>query len=624
MKKNDWILLVTVALYSFLFYGQTAGINFLIFTISLIAGLLLRDNQLIKNHYWKLAAVGSLLSGGCVAYYGNTLAVIANVISLSMLSALSHRANTSVVLSLVFAAYSYSSSAVFMILDWSKRKAAKLNTNPESSGRKWLLILIPLLITLVFFFMYRASNPLFNDFTKNINFDFISFSWITFTLGGLLLTYGFFYHQKIKSLDELDEMASNNILPSTETKPFNLFGKLLTISDEEFSGRLLFLCLNLLLLLVNALDANFMFINKSLPQGVTHSQFVHQGTGMLITSIVIAIAIILFYFRGPLNFSEKSRAIKLLAYIWIAQNAFILLSTVFRNNMYVMEYGLTYKRIGVYIYLLLTLIGLGTTFIKIIKTKSNAYLFRVNGWLFYGVLVITAFVNWDSLITDYNFHKAKQVEQDYLVSLSYVALPALYTYQHDTLNVSSKNEKTQTRNRDELYFFESCKAGDVEAKRDEQLYIFLLGKKGKSWRSWNYNSEKIYKELLVLNKEQKIQNLTLAGAGITSLSLFREFGNITGLNLKDNQLKQLKDLVFFKQLEKLDVRSNGLTNLDGIGALTELEYLNIGGNSITDYTPIYALKKLKKLYAGEQITDMQYERLHKNLPNTEIIRKYKG
>ena len=40
MKRNDWILLIAVAAYSFLFYEQSPGINFLIFTIVLLACLL--------------------------------------------------------------------------------------------------------------------------------------------------------------------------------------------------------------------------------------------------------------------------------------------------------------------------------------------------------------------------------------------------------------------------------------------------------------------------------------------------------------------------------------------------------------------------------------------------------
>jgi hypothetical protein len=617
MKKNDWILLVTVALYSFLFYKQTAGINFLLFTVLLIAGLLIKDRLLLKHHYWKLVAAGSLVSAICIAYYGNTLAVTANIISLSILSALSYRANTSVVAAAFFSAYSYSSSVVFMIQDWSARKNAKMTLSPNSPGKKWILILIPLLITVIFFFMYRASNALFNDFTKNINVDFISWSWITFTLGGLILLYGFFYHQKIKTLSELDEHALNDLHPSS-IKTVILFGKEISISDEEFSGTLLFILLNMLLLIVNVLDSNFIFHDRTLPAGVTHSQFVHQNTDMLIVSILIAIIIILFYFRGAINFSAKSKTIKLLAYAWVIQNAFIVLSTIFKNNMYVLEYGLTYKRIGVYVYLMLTFIGLVTTFIKIRNKKTNAYLFRVNGWLFYGVLIITAFINWDNMITEFNFHKAKHVEQDYLLNLSNVPLPALYAFQNDSIKKQNAATLAKQSGADNLWV---CLTSDFDRNKDKQLYDFLTNRKGLNWRSWNYSSEKIYNELLFLNKEQKIQSLNLYEMEITSLQLLKNFGNITELNLGSNKMNSVHELFFFPRLKRLDLQGNDLRRLQGIEALRDLEYLNIGENLIADYTPVYSLKKLKQLWVGNQVTDKQYAGLQKNLPNTTILKK---
>ena len=49
MKKNDWILLISVVLYSFLFYNQFAGINYLIFNIALITGLWIKEKNVSEN-----------------------------------------------------------------------------------------------------------------------------------------------------------------------------------------------------------------------------------------------------------------------------------------------------------------------------------------------------------------------------------------------------------------------------------------------------------------------------------------------------------------------------------------------------------------------------------------------
>ena len=73
------------------------------------------------------------------------------------------------------------------------------------------MLLFVVVITILFFVMYQSSNPLFKDFTKNINLDFISFPWIFFTLSGLLLLYGFYYNRHLESLANLDENVDNNL-----------------------------------------------------------------------------------------------------------------------------------------------------------------------------------------------------------------------------------------------------------------------------------------------------------------------------------------------------------------------------------------------------------------------------
>jgi len=606
MKKNDWILIATLALYSFLFYKESAGINFVIFNLVLISALLIRDNQLLKSKAWLLTASASMLSALCVGYYGNGLSITANVISLSVLSALSYRTGTSVIVSLLFSLYSYASAIVFMFLDWRQRIVNKQRNSPI---RKWSLIILPILITLIFFFMYKSSNALFNDFTKNINLDFISGDWILSTLGGFILLYGFFYHQKIKSISTLDENASNEI-DAFHSKTITLFGKEISISDEEFSGKLLFLLLNLLLFVVNILDIQFMFIDNKLPKGVTYSEFVHQGTGMLITSIVLAIAIILFYFRGGLNFSDRNKAIKTLAYIWIIQNAFMILSTMFRNNMYVTEYGLTYKRIGVYVYLLLTLIGLITTFIKIKRIKSTAYLFRINGWIFYTVLVCSAVINWDRFIADFNIHKAKQVQVDYLLDLSYTVLPQLYSYHNNGFEQTDMTEGKVT----------SASMLDFDRQRDWRLYLFMEQYDQLGWKSWYYDKKETFDRLQYLNAYQKIEGLNLAFTNISSIEPLYQFNTIRSLNLSGNKIASMEELKNFKILHRLNIQKNNLTSLKGIESLSSLEMLNIRQNQIVDYSPLFVLKKLKKLYVNDNIQALQYEALQKNLPEAEIIK----
>ena len=531
-----------------------------------------------------------------------------NTISLSLLSVLSTEETSSEILTLLFAAYSYASAPIYMVLNALEKKVASTGKGKDI-GKKVILIGIPILITLIFFFIYRASNALFNDLASKINLDFISWSWVAFTIGGFILLYGFFRPEKIVPLAEWDKNSPGNISPSKEDK-LVLFEKEISIIDENFSGKLLFIMLNAMLLLVNALDFNFLFINRSLPPGVNYSQFVHQGIDMLIISIVVAIAIILFYFRGRLNFFEKSHTIKTLAYLWIIQNAIMLFSSACRNLIYIHECGLTYKRIGVYVYLFLTVIGLLTTLYKISRAKSNSFLFRINGWVVYAVLILFSTPSWDTIITSYNLsHSLKYNDIGYLVRLSDSNIPELITIYSDSTKRTIIADTTAQVSFGRVY--------------SRKLYNLLNDNSSIGWRSWCYDNQRVYSQVTDKAFSDKIDYLNLSDIGILDFSLntIKSFSNVQELDLHNCGLRNSRDLSLFPALKRLDLSYNSLLELTGLSSLKNLEYLNLSRIGLVDYSPIYKLPNLKELYVNI-IYPYQYTELCQNLPNTKIHSTY--
>lgn len=617
MKKNDWILVSSVLLYSYLFYQQSAGINFLIFTISLLIGLLIKNKQLLFSRTWKLAALGSLVSALCLAYYGSTLALVANLISLSVLSGLSISYKSSVVFSLLFSAYSYVTSLVFMYLDWIDRKQQVNRISSNGNFKRVLLVCIPVLITLLFFQLYRASNPLFNAFAAKVNFNFISLEWLAFTLGGFLLLYGFYYHRQVAELAAFDENGNVNLVYTTH-EPFTLFGKEINLQDENFSGKIMFLLLNILLLLVNLLDFNFIFIDHQLPKGMSYSEFVHQGTGTVIASIVVAISIILFYFRASLNFFKQSKTIKFLAYCWIVQNVLMLVSTAFRNDLYIEAYGLTYKRIGVYVYLLLASLGLITTFIKILKLKSNHFLFRANGWLFYSVLLVACFINWDVVITHYNITVPAQVEKTYLVKLSDKTLPLLFEMESNPALLHKEFVNETYASAGTLYNYrEEVPPSSYEQELSRKLFDFMARAKNNEWQSWYYEQSTTRNALLELDEQGLIKSLDLSCKHLNSLAPLYEFKRISSLSLNNNAIG-FEELSYFPELRKLEIGNNNIKSLTGMHALPQLEYLDISANPITDYSPLFELQQLKKIVINKTVNTAVIEQLNARFPGIII------
>ena len=516
--------------------------------------------------------------------------------------------NNSFLFSVGFSFFSYATSPFYMISDWQKRVGAESSKSAPSVKRTFLIVL-PILIALLFLFLYRASNPIFNDFIQKINIDFISFQLLFFTIGGLILLYGFYYHRRIKAISLIDENSQQTIFLD-QIKQGSFFGVKLSNDDELFSAKLLFVLLNCIILIVNLLDFDFLFISHHLPDGVTYSQFVHQSTGALIVSILISIIIIIFYFRGQINFSADNKFIKVLAYLWIVQNIVILFSTAMRNGMYIDEYGLTYKRIGVYIYLILTIIGLITTYIKIAKLKTSSYLVRINSWLFYFVLVISCFIDWDNLITDHNIKQNGKDSRDYLIELSEANLPVLFKLQNDANKFLKSDQQISDQKHEEYY----------ERRLSTKLFNFISNDHKASWRSWNYERMRIKNELMEMNQHSELSTLRLTNMASYSLNPLDGSWNIKKLDVSSNYIESISEIVIFSNLVELNISNNRLKQLNGIENLRQLKYLDLSGNFINDFSPLLKLNNLKAVRLPDDISNFQLETLIRHFPELIIVK----
>jgi hypothetical protein len=116
------------------------------------------------------------------------------------------------------------------------------------------------------------------------------------------------------------------------------------------------------------------------------------------------------------NFLKNNQKLRTLTFIWIGLNALLVVSICIKNYIYIQDHGLTHKRIGVMIYLFLTLIGLCTTYLKVTHRLNFVYLLRRNMAIGYASIVIYALINWSAIITDHNI-KANKIDQPYLERL---------------------------------------------------------------------------------------------------------------------------------------------------------------------------------------------------------------
>lgn len=191
-------------------------------------------------------------------------------------------------------------------------------------------------------------------------------------------------------------------------------------TDIQFyqkSGQISLIALNLLVIFFIVTYSIEQF--RGNPSGNSLSQSLHERVYLLIFSIAMAISVIMLFFKGALNFSKNSGPLKTYAFIWIVLNMLLAGTVVLKNNQYVDSYGLTLKRIGVYLFLFLAVLGLVYTALKIRRQKTNIYLLNRMAWVIYGTLIIGAVVNWSWIVTRYNLNHAASFDKDYAISLPY-------------------------------------------------------------------------------------------------------------------------------------------------------------------------------------------------------------
>jgi hypothetical protein len=293
------------------------------------------------------------------------------------------------------------------------------------------------LLLLVFTLLYRNANPVFNGIIEKINLEFISLPWLFFTLMGYVIFLHLLRPFHPKQIVAFDLRQGNSL-----EKPSDLvlIASKKKLESQHILGSMVFLALNLLLVFFLATDIIYLFQQNEITNA-GYSESVHKGVYALMFSIVCAILLILYFFRGNLNFFQGNQRIKTLTYVWIGLNVILIAFTSYKNYAYVEALGLTYKRIGVFVYLLLTLTGLVTAYIKVAEIKNFLYLARTNFATLFTFLIISATIPWNRTITWYNLKNIESPDMLYLLDLGYNTSPQLYWYAQENAQTLNPNTR---------------------------------------------------------------------------------------------------------------------------------------------------------------------------------------
>lgn len=240
--------------------------------------------------------------------------------------------------------------------------------------------------------------------------------------------------------------------------------------------RILLVAVNVLFFFANSTDALFLWAEVTLPDGVTASDFVHQGVYSLIASVLLAALVISLLFVQSKEVC-CARGQRFLAHLWIVQNLVLVSSVVLRLRLYVDFYQLSLLRVYVVCFLILVSVGFVLLAIRVHQQRTMSWLVGANSLAVFSLFFFmqcwdehrfVAKWNVDAALADTN--RSRDLDVSYLGSLGPAAWPVL---QEVTLEP------------DRFGRHAAAVAAEI-LKREEARYRARMAKGG--WLSWQWRS----------------------------------------------------------------------------------------------------------------------------------------
>ena len=171
------------------------------------------------------------------------------------------------------------------------------------------------------------------------------------------------------------------------------------------------LAFNLIFAVQNALDLAFLWAGGDLPEGMTHAEYAHRGAYSLIATALLAGLFVLVTLK-PGSVTAGSPTIRRLVYVWIAQNVFLVASTMLRTIDYIEAYSLTELRIQALVWMALVAVGLVLICSRIALARSGVWLLNANLGAAAAVLLVSAPIDYDRIAAGWNVRHAREVGGD--------------------------------------------------------------------------------------------------------------------------------------------------------------------------------------------------------------------
>lgn len=470
------IAAVIVSVSDWLFYGHGLGISVAIFLL-ILAGAVAIANPVTANPR-RIAWSGAILFFGLLPIVENldllsaTIAIVATAFAATLLT---NPFLDSIDDHIVAARKILLTGPFRFLSDLSNMQSGSL------SFSHIVVWIVPLLLSTLFLVLFASANPLIENWLSLIDLRALLAAlngWrVLLWVAILLVTWRFIstHWQAKKAQDASVKETQASVVEA----PNAIFGPAAILRS--------LVLFNLLFAVQTVLDIVYLWSGVALPAGMTYADYAHRSAYPLILTALLAATFVLAAMRpgGP---TERVPVIRMLVFVFVAQNVMLVISSILRLDLYVQVYSLTYWRMAALVWMIVVAVGLMLIVARIALNRSNKWLVQANLASLTVILYICAFINLPLVIADYNVSHSKELsgkgvklDFNYIQSLGPQALPAIDRY------LRHPNRS------DEAFRKEDGLVSSVDRRREALVSRHQAA--SANWRSWSLRGWRLQRYL---------------------------------------------------------------------------------------------------------------------------------
>lgn len=290
----------------------------------------------------------------------------------------------------------------------------------------WLL---PIAMTFIFIFLLSVANPLIAYFFICIENVLIRGDVDVFRIIFWMLTpiaIWPFIHVRECSYRSSDTEA---VAPSPDLA--------MVLPDRLLRERVVLFSMaifNTLFSIETVLDSVYLWGGMTLPDGMSYATYAHRGAYTLVAVAILAGGFVLRVMRSSRSVTD-SRAIRNFIYVLLAQNIFLVISSMARLDSYVENYDLTYWRMDAFIFMVIVMMFIILIIVAIARQEKVSWFLKASCCVVFVSIYASSLVNFPRIIATYNIEHCREVsghgmplDLSYIIDLGADAVPVMDAY----------------------------------------------------------------------------------------------------------------------------------------------------------------------------------------------------